>query len=192
MTRVLVVEDDEGVAEAISMALEDRYEILQAHNGQQALALLATTPVDLVVLDLMMPVMDGHEFMDEFRAAGGTTPVIVASASPDLAHHCARIGAQDFLSKPYDLDALLEKIRRLLGSGDGGASAAPDGGVGPGTPTGGGGEWTMPSLNATVSPWPVVHPQISYGVRRATTTSSSSTRTSASSPMWSSASSPPA
>jgi DNA-binding response OmpR family regulator len=192
--RVLVVEDDAGVAEAITMALEDDYEVLVASHGQDALAMLERTEVDVVVLDLMMPVMDGREFMGKFRARGATTPVIVASAGADLSRETARIGAQDFLKKPYHLDALVEKITRLTGGEpSGGTDSGGEGGAPPpkGSPDDDG-QWTLGISEARVWRWPPGLTPTSSVVLPDTIMSSSSTRTKVSSPMSSSASSPPA
>src|SRR5687768_13022206 len=98
--KILVVEDDEGVAEALQLALEDHYEVLLAANGREALAVLATTKVDAIILDLMMPIMDGETFLQEYRRAGGLTPVVIASAALDVAARAAAAGAQEHLRKP--------------------------------------------------------------------------------------------
>lgn len=143
--RVMVVEDDDGLAEALSMALEEDYEVVLARDGTEALDLLDRAPVDVIILDLMMPRMDGEEFMAEHRGRGGRTPVIVASAGNDLARRTAAMGAQDFIAKPYALAALMAKIARIGGGGAGGASeggfsgtsapgAAPDGDLGGAAP----------------------------------------------------------
>jgi DNA-binding response OmpR family regulator len=121
--RVLVVEDDEAVAEALELALETEHTVTVARNGREALDAIDATPVDVIILDLMMPVMDGEELMGHLRDAGITTPVIVASAGRDLERRCRALGAADFVQKPYTLVELLAKIYRLTGGGPGGAAA---------------------------------------------------------------------
>ena len=76
--------------------------------------LLGQRRVDAVVLDLMMPVMDGETFLKEARARGITTPVIVTSASNDLAARAQSAGAVEWLQKPFDGEALLAALRRVI------------------------------------------------------------------------------
>lgn len=113
---LLVVEDDDAVADAVVEALATRYAVVAARNGREALDVVAARPVDAILLDLMMPVMDGETFLRAYRAAGGAAPVIVTSAGEDLPGRTRAIGAQDFVRKPYRLDDLLDKLARVTAS----------------------------------------------------------------------------
>ncbi|MEO8631721.1 MAG: response regulator [Chloroflexota bacterium] len=110
--RVLVVDDDASIRELLSTALEeDGYEVVPASNGQDALAVCARWRPDVIVLDLMMPVMDGWTFAKRLRETD-QIPIVVLSAANDLARHAHSIGAADVVGKPFDLDQLLPKVAR--------------------------------------------------------------------------------
>ena len=107
----MVVEDDETVAVMIRKRLEAAgYDTLLAGNGQQALDVLAKGGVDTIVLDLMMPVMDGWQFRSQQirDAALASIPVIVVSAAGK--ERMADIEANAYLSKPVDLEQLLAEV----------------------------------------------------------------------------------
>jgi CheY-like chemotaxis protein len=117
MSRLLVVDDDEDTLEALAVVLEDRHEVATASNGLEALTLLENQSFDAMVLDLMMPIMDGETLIERMRAAAIPVPVVLASASSDISLLAARLGV-DHISKPYDLSALEAKLVRLTqGSG---------------------------------------------------------------------------
>jgi DNA-binding NtrC family response regulator len=115
-SRVLIVDDDEAIRESLEMVLERRYHVVTARNGRVALEALASAPADVVLLDLMMPVLDGAGFMAEARRLGHQTPVILMSAGTDLRTRARELGASDFMQKPITLEMLEEKIARALGS----------------------------------------------------------------------------
>jgi two-component system chemotaxis response regulator CheY len=112
---VLVVDDDPDILIALEQILQmEGYSVLLARNGVEALTLLERHRPNVIVLDLMMPVMDGWEFrrrLNEHPAAG--TPVIVASADRDLSHKARAMRADGFLAKPFELDALIGQVRRF-------------------------------------------------------------------------------
>ena len=114
---VLVVEDDANVREVIAETLEgEGYDVISAANGLEALRCLrgALTPPCLILLDLMMPVMDGWQFRDEQKKdpSIALVPVVVLSAHGDLT---TSIDATGYLSKPIKLDPLLKVIARFCG-----------------------------------------------------------------------------
>ena len=113
--RVLVVEDDTSIRDTLELALAMQgYEVATAPNGREAVDLLPRWPPDLIVLDLMMPVMDGWKFRMEQRRAGyDDVPVLVLTASRNAADSKDALGAVERLQKPFDLRHLLDTINRL-------------------------------------------------------------------------------
>ena len=86
MFRILVVEDDKGIRALMEDALADAgYEPLQARNGLEALDILEAKHVDLIILDVMMPKMDGYELLKQIRQAGMDMPVLMVTAKQTLA-----------------------------------------------------------------------------------------------------------
>jgi len=119
---ILVVDDDPDILEAVGEILADEgYRVRRARDGQEALERLAAEPPALVLLDLMMPVMDGVAFARAMRAAPehAGIPVVVISADghPGRAREVA---ADGFLAKPFDIEALLEVVRQHVGRAGGG------------------------------------------------------------------------
>lgn len=116
--RVLVVEDEAALGQVLADALADEgYEVRWATNGQAALDLLAVWVPDLIVLDLMMPVMDGWAFRRVQQGLPGPVariPLLVLSGARDTLTQARALGAQAAIAKPFDLDHLLQTVRRLL------------------------------------------------------------------------------
>jgi len=115
--RILVVDDDEGVRDAIKMTLEyDGYECLFARSGQEGLDLVGADSPDLVLLDVKMPGMDGLEVLRRLRKRGDTVPVIVISGHGTIstAVEATKQGAFTFLEKGFAGDALKLNIRNAL------------------------------------------------------------------------------
>ena len=115
---VLVVDDDPDILEALSEILEaEGFEVRRARNGQEALDRLSEALPDLVLLDLMMPVMDGREFSRRMRQRDDTrgVQVVVLSADRDVAAQARDLGAVGHLAKPFELDDLLVMVKKALG-----------------------------------------------------------------------------
>jgi len=110
--RVLVVDDDASIRELLSTVLQDDgYEVVPAANGEDALAVCARWRPDVIVLDLMMPVMDGWTFAKRLRERDDI-PIVVLSAANDLERHAKSVGAIEVIGKPFDLDQLIPKVAR--------------------------------------------------------------------------------
>ena len=117
MTRVLIVDDEPAVRAALDRALRlDRYEIELAGDGRDALDRLAETRYDAVVLDVMMPGIDGLEVCRRLREAGDRTPVLMLTARDAVDDRVAGLdaGADDYLVKPFALKELKARLRALL------------------------------------------------------------------------------
>jgi CheY-like chemotaxis protein len=111
--RVLLIEDDESIRNTLKMALElEGYTVFEAENGEEGLALLPSKP-DLILLDLMMPRMDGREFLERKKQLPeyAHIPSILLSAAMRLQ---VPVDATLFLEKPIDLGRLIEEVSRLL------------------------------------------------------------------------------
>jgi two-component system response regulator MprA len=115
--RVLVVDDEPAVREAVERALRyEGYDVRSATDGSEALASLSTNPADAVVLDVLMPGLDGLETCRRIRAAGDATPVLMLTARHTVGDRVTGLdaGADDYLVKPFALQELLARLRALL------------------------------------------------------------------------------
>ncbi|MEL7122329.1 MAG: ATP-binding protein [Bacteroidota bacterium] len=115
---VLIVEDNEDVRFYIKDKLKDNYEIIEAENGKVGLEKAIETIPDLIITDVMMPVMDGNEFLKKIRATAETNhiPVIMLTAKGDMESKLEGLhtGADDYLTKPLDSRELLARIDNLI------------------------------------------------------------------------------
>ncbi len=119
MARVLVIEDDSSISGLLRIVLEaDGHEVLVADDGSRGLAMATRRSPDVVVLDIMMPFMDGFAVLEAIREDGrtATMPVLMLSAmqQESVEERCYRLGAQAFLRKPFDPDILLGTVQELL------------------------------------------------------------------------------
>lgn len=122
MNTILVVEDDLDIRELERYTLENNgYAVLQAEHGKQALEVLSSESVDLIILDMMMPVMDGLSLIKTLRfVMNDTTPIIVVSAKGDESDiiTALELGADDYVTKPFSMNVLNSKIRAVLRRSD--------------------------------------------------------------------------
>ncbi len=117
MTRILVVDDDATILDLVAEVLRDEgYEVTTATNGEEALAEVRLSQPHAIVLDLMMPVMDGWQFLEVCQAEADfrDIPVLVLSAAHRPQQDVMRLGARQYLTKPFDLQQLLEQVSRLV------------------------------------------------------------------------------
>lgn len=115
--RILVAEDESGVAQFIYQGLtEAGHAVDVAHDGQEALDFALAVAYDVVVLDIMLPRMDGLAMLRELRAQGGKAPVLLLTArnTIDDRVHGLDNGADDYLAKPFAFPELLARVRALL------------------------------------------------------------------------------
>ncbi|HEY2013275.1 MAG TPA: response regulator transcription factor [Bryobacteraceae bacterium] len=115
--RILLVEDESRVAGFIAKGLrEQSYAVDIAGDGGQALYLAAVNQYDLVILDVLLPVKDGHSVCRELRAGGFSAPILMLTARDAVDDRVAGLdsGADDYLTKPFDFKELLARLRALL------------------------------------------------------------------------------
>ena len=118
--RILVVDDEKGLAKIIRLNLEqDGFEVVEAYNGTQAMEKLRTTLPDLVLLDVMMPDMDGFTVLKMIREIGNT-PVIMLTAKGEENDKVKglELGADDYVTKPFSPRELTSRIKAVLRRGD--------------------------------------------------------------------------
>ena len=117
MESILIIDDDVNLCSALKdELLEVGYEVEYVNNGDEAINYLTRHSVDLLLLDLKMPGKDGFDVLKEFNDSRVKAKVIVLTAYADVksAIDSAKMGASDFISKPYDFDELLITIRKVL------------------------------------------------------------------------------
>jgi CheY-like chemotaxis protein len=115
---VMVVEDDFAIRETLRELLEEEgYKVVEASNGAEALSRLRARTPRLILLDLMMPVMDGWEFRHELEEDPrlASIPVIVISADHALEEKVDSMHVEGYLAKPFELDRLLAAVERYTG-----------------------------------------------------------------------------
>jgi len=113
MSDLLIVDDDIDILEGLATSLADNHRVSTAPNGVRALELLARHSFDAVVLDLMMPFLDGETLLKDMRQRGITVPVLLTSASHDIAEVAKRLGVSH-IAKPFDAAGVEEKLALLL------------------------------------------------------------------------------
>ncbi len=115
--RILVVDDHSAIRQLLVQVLqEEGYDTDDAGDGHEALRHMARRQPDLIVLDMMMPGMDGCTFLQELRkqGPGATIPVIAMSAADSMLAQAVQLGVQNHLKKPFELNVLLNAIGMLL------------------------------------------------------------------------------
>jgi two-component system, OmpR family, response regulator len=125
--QILLIEDDDRVAQHVANGLKEHgHEVQRSADGREGLFKAAADPFDVIILDRMLPNVDGLTILRTIRASGDRTPVLLLSALGDVDERVngLRAGADDYLSKPFALAELLARIeilgRRQLGASDGG------------------------------------------------------------------------
>ncbi len=115
MKTILLVDDDSAVRRMLSRLLtEEHYNIVPATNGLEALDLAQTTPIDLVLLDLNLPMKDGWDTFEQLTTRSPLLPVVIITARSNQIFPALASGAGALMEKPLDLPSLLQTIRDLL------------------------------------------------------------------------------
>jgi len=117
MFHILVVDDDKNTRRLLQAVLENEgYSVFTAENGEDALDVMDREHIDLVVLDIMMPKMDGYEFTSTLREGSNNLPILMVSAKqlPSDKKHGFLVGTDDYMTKPIDEEEMLWRIKALL------------------------------------------------------------------------------
>jgi two-component system response regulator MprA len=117
MLRILVVDDDQNLLKMMRRTLTyEGFEVIAAENGREALDIVEAKPPDLIVLDWMMPQLDGLEMLKRLRSAGDETPILMLTARDAIEDRVQGLdrGADDYLVKPFAPSELLARLRALL------------------------------------------------------------------------------
>jgi two-component system response regulator ResD len=113
--KLLIVDDEWNMRNLLKIYLSKDYEIVESTNGEEAVAIIKTSSFDLIILDVMMPRIDGWEVCKQVRAFK-TTPILMLTARNELKDkvHGLEIGADDYLVKPFEPEELLARVKALL------------------------------------------------------------------------------
>lgn len=114
---ILVIEDEDSLLQLYRIVLEkEGFKVLTVHNGQEAWDLIEKEHVDLVITDILMPVMDGYEFTELLRRSNPSMPVLMITAKDDFPskNKGFSLGTDDYMTKPVNLDEMVLRVRALL------------------------------------------------------------------------------
>lgn len=125
--RVLIVEDERRLAENVARSLRESagYAVDVAFDGEEGLFMAGSNPYDLIVLDLMLPKLDGKSVLHKIRLSGSGVPVLVLTARDEKESIVALLntGADDYVAKPFDLGELMARVKALIRRGKGQSAA---------------------------------------------------------------------
>lgn len=114
---VLIVEDDPDMLECLEWVFTSGFDLQVASNGVEAIEVLGSQPVDVLVLDLSMAPLDGYDVLRFVKDNEVGCRALLASAQPGLDEIARQVGADAFLAKPYELEALKREVQRLASLG---------------------------------------------------------------------------
>lgn len=117
MNRILLVEDDERLQQLYQSVLERAgFLVFAVANGTEALKQLESTQVDVIITDIMMPVMDGYELLETLRSSRVETPVLIITAKADFEDKKKgfQLGTDDYMTKPVDVNEMVLRVEALL------------------------------------------------------------------------------
>ena len=114
--RILVADDEEGIRESLNLILGEGYDLEFARDGEETLAKLREDAFSLILLDIKMPKLDGLEVLRRLKGTDFATPTIILTAyqSIELAKEAVKLGALDYLPKPFEREQILNAVRGVL------------------------------------------------------------------------------
>lgn len=114
--KILVIEDDRSLSNVIARCLKPLYDVDQAYDGSEGYFYAQESIYDLIILDLMLPELDGYGVLEKLRANGVNTPVLILSAKGTVGDRVRgfQVGADDYLTKPFEKEELLLRIQAIL------------------------------------------------------------------------------
>lgn len=114
--QVLIVEDDKILSDTIKQCIKSKYSVEQAYDGQEGVLFATQDIYDVIILDLMMPIMNGYEVLAELRKKHIYTPVLILTAKDALEDKVRgfNIGADDYLVKPFEKEELIARIDAMI------------------------------------------------------------------------------
>ncbi len=117
MVNILIIEDEKNIRDIMKKVLtREGFIVYEARSAEEGLDIIDKQLIDLIVLDLMLPDMDGYEFTKELREASIDTPILMATARqlPEDKHKGFNVGTDDYMTKPLDMDEFILRIKALL------------------------------------------------------------------------------
>lgn len=114
--RILIADDEEGIRESLNLILGDDYALTFAVDGEDTLAKIKQGPYALILLDIKMPKLDGLEVLRRLKGLNVKTPILVLTAyqSVELAKEAIRLGARDYLPKPFEREQIIKAVQGAL------------------------------------------------------------------------------
>ena len=117
MKHVLVVDDNPTILTMISQILNDRYKVYVVTDATQAIAVLTKREIDLIILDMIMPVIDGNDALDEIKEINPNVKIVMLSAlTNDRNEICSKFGVDDYLQKPLSAQVVNQIVDKVLGA----------------------------------------------------------------------------
>jgi len=115
MKKILVIDDEPHMVMMIKSRLEaNNYEVISASNGKEGLEKIPQEKPDLIIVDVLMPEMDGYTFVRKLKIANDEIPIIVLTAKPGMADLFAEEGITDYLYKPFETEELLSTVEQMI------------------------------------------------------------------------------
>jgi len=113
--KILICDDEHGVRESLKLILDEKYDLDFASNGPEAVEKVKNTDFDGILLDIKMPAMNGLETLEEIRGISSDVKVIIVTGyqSVETASEAVKLGAMDYITKPFERSEVLEKVARI-------------------------------------------------------------------------------